>query len=221
VPTGVSADRRARLANGGASAKGIRTRADIIAAARRVFERMGYIDARVSDIVAEAKIAHGSYYTYFSSKQDVFQAVVDEVAAQINKAVSPSPDDVQGDTWGNLKRANRRYLEVHRQNAKIMMLIEQVATIDPEMHEVRRAGRRRHVNRVMAAIIRLQERGLADPAIDPHTTAGALVAMLSSFAYWTTNSPDEYPPDEVERTVNDIWTRALGVNPALAQEPSG
>jgi AcrR family transcriptional regulator len=204
------------VANGGASAKGIRTRAAIIAAARRVFERMGYIDARVSDIVAEAKIAHGSYYTYFSSKQEVFQAVVQDVAAQINNAVSPAPTDVQGDTWGNLERANRRFLEVYRQNAKIMMLIDQVATIDPEMREVRLAGRRRHVNRVMAAIIRLQERGVADPTIDAHTTAGALVAMLSSFAYWATNAPDEYPPEDVERAVTDIWIRALGVKSAIA-----
>jgi AcrR family transcriptional regulator len=216
IATGVSADRRARVANGGASAKGVRTRAAIIAAARKVFEEKGYIDARVSDIVAEADIAHGSYYTYFSSKQAVFRAVVEEVGEEITAAVAPSADDVRGDTWGNLKRANSRYLEVYRRNSKIMVLNDQVATIDPEMHEFRLAGRRRHVSRVMAAIVRLQERGLADPDIDPHTTAGALVAMLSAFAYWSTASVDEYAPDEVERTVTEIWTRALGVQSSVA-----
>lgn len=218
IATGVSADRRARVANGGASAKGVRTRKAIVAAARRVFEETGYIDARVSDIVAEANIAHGSYYTYFSSKQEVFQAVVTEVAAEINDAVAPHADDVHGDTWGNLQRANSRYLDVYRRNTKILVLMEQVSTIDPEMHEVRLAGRRRHVSRVMATIIRLQERGLADPTIDPHTTAGALVAMLSAFAYWSTVSGgEEYPPHEVERTVTEIWTRALGVQGSNAK----
>ena len=47
-----------------------------MAAARRVFERDGYFGARVADITAEAGVAHGSFYTYFASRQDVFVAVL-------------------------------------------------------------------------------------------------------------------------------------------------
>lgn len=211
MATGVSADRRARVSADGPTARGAKTRAAIIAAARRVFERVGFLDARVGDIVAEAGVAHGTFYTYFSTKTDVFKAVIEEVSAEINSAVGHHPDDVSGETWGNLRRANSRYLEVYRRNARIYALIEQVATVDPEIQALRVAGRQRHVSRVMTAIVRLQERGLADPAIKPHPMAGALVAMLGSFAYWSTLAPGEYDHDEVDETVSRIWASSIGL----------
>ena len=170
---------------------------------------MGYLDARVSDIVKEADVAHGSYYTYFDSKKAVFQAVVTEVSAKIDAAVAHQAGDATGDPVGNLLNANRRYLEVHYANSKILALIDQVATTDPEIYRHRIASRRRHVQRVARIIRRLQDRGEADQTIDAATTAGALVAMLSSFAYWSTIHMDDYR--DVEKAVTDIWIRAIGL----------
>ncbi len=59
------------------TARGLRTRAALVAAARVVFERDGYLDARLSDITAEAKCSTGSFYTYFSSKEEILQAVLE------------------------------------------------------------------------------------------------------------------------------------------------
>jgi|GEM_PF-154910 len=211
VPTGTAAERRVRTASP-ATPKSAQTRESLIAAAEAVFITNGYFDARVSDIVQKADVAHGSFYTYFSSKREVFQAVVDEVAELIKAAVSPHDDDVPGDHISNLERANRRYLQVHRENAAILTLVEQVATADPEIHKTRVEARHAHVDRIERTIRRLQERGLADPNVEPHTTAGALVSMLSSFAHWSTVEPGEYDPEQVTRTLTDIWTRALGLS---------
>jgi len=46
-----------------ASARGTRTREALVRAARRVFERHGFLDARITDIAAEAGVASGSFYT--------------------------------------------------------------------------------------------------------------------------------------------------------------
>ena len=48
--------------------RGIRTRQALVEAARVVFERDGYLDARLSDITAEANCATGTFYTYFNDK---------------------------------------------------------------------------------------------------------------------------------------------------------
>src|SRR5688500_10413505 len=42
--------------------RGRRMRARLLAAAREVFERDGFLDARVTDISAAAGVAHGSFY---------------------------------------------------------------------------------------------------------------------------------------------------------------
>jgi AcrR family transcriptional regulator len=180
-------------------------------AARRVFERNGYLDTRVADIAAEAGLAHGSFYTYFSSKQAVFLAVVRDVGRQVRDAVAPSPGDAALDAYEALDRSNRRYLQTYRANSVMWALVEQVSTIDPEIHRIRLVGRRQHVDRVARTIQRWQERGLADRDVDPHTTAGALVSMLSNFAYWWLAGGDAYDAEAAAKTLTDIWARAVGL----------
>ena len=63
--------RPARAARGRAQA--------LVEAARRVFERDGFLEARITDITAEAGVAAGTFYTYFTSKEDAFAAVMEEV----------------------------------------------------------------------------------------------------------------------------------------------
>jgi AcrR family transcriptional regulator len=209
APTGTSAKRRAKAASG-ASAKGERTRAAIVAAARTVFERDGYFDARVSDIVGEAGIAHGSYYTYFSSKRSVFQAVVDAVRDEIDIAVGPSPDDIPGDQLTNLLRANARYLVARRKHSAILNLSDQVSSYDPQFHALRIEGRRRHIDRLTGILVRMDRRGLAHIDGNARTIAAALIAMMGSVAFWSAECPQDYA--SLEDTVTAIWARAIGLD---------
>src|SRR5215211_6324497 len=64
-----------------ATERGRRTRAALIDAARRVFAERGYIDATIADITAAAEVAHGTFYTYFESKRDLFHEVVEALMA--------------------------------------------------------------------------------------------------------------------------------------------
>ena len=50
----------------------------ILAAAKRVFRDKGYHQASVHDIIDDASIARGTFYLYFSSKQEVFAQLVDD-----------------------------------------------------------------------------------------------------------------------------------------------
>ncbi|GAA4475012.1 hypothetical protein GCM10023094_11650 [Rhodococcus olei] len=212
VATGTSAERREKTARNGTK-KSASTRQALITAAREVFVEMGYLDARVSDIVAKANVAHGSFYTYFRSKREVFQAVVDQVGTLIADAVTHRSEDTPGDSLANLERANRRYLRVHHENARILTLVEQVATADPEVQATRIAARAEHVARVERTIAGLQDRGIADPDLDLHVTAGALVSMLSSYSHWSTLDPD-YDEDRVVSALTQIWIRAIRLDPS-------
>ncbi|MGC4936116.1 TetR/AcrR family transcriptional regulator [Gordonia sp. DT30] len=210
VPTGVSADRRVKAAER-ITKKSEITRQALVDGARQVFERDGYMDARVTDIVAQAGVSHGSFYTYFPSKREVFQEVIRQVDLLIREAVAHAPEDVPGQTTANLENANRRYLRTHHQNARILALMEQVATADPEVEKSRLSGRAMHVKRIERTILALQKRGLAYTDIDPRTTAGALVAMLASYAHWSTLD-DPYDEDLTAKTLTQIWVRAIGLH---------
>ena len=72
------------------TARGARTRAALVKAARALFERKGYLDTNVGDIAKRASVAHGTFYTYFSSKEEIFGEVADELQHHL-LSTSPRP----------------------------------------------------------------------------------------------------------------------------------
>src|SRR5579872_3938620 len=59
----------------------------ILDAAKRVFGEMGYGSAKVRDIIRATPLASGTFYNYFRSKEEVFQALCDEAAQIIGPAM--------------------------------------------------------------------------------------------------------------------------------------
>src|SRR5271156_5926221 len=55
----------------------------ILEAARQVFAELGYGATTVGDIIRATPLASGTFYNYFRSKEEVFQAIRDESALQI------------------------------------------------------------------------------------------------------------------------------------------
>ncbi len=53
-------------------------RRQLLTAATTVFARRGYRAAGISDIVATAGVARGTFYLYFASKAEVFLAIADD-----------------------------------------------------------------------------------------------------------------------------------------------
>jgi AcrR family transcriptional regulator len=208
IAVGTAADRRASHSVNGTE-RGRRTRRKVIDGARRVFERVGYIDANIDDIVTEAGVARGSFYTYFPDKMHVFRILAAEVSQAIQEAVSLSPDAVDRDVVDRLKRSNRQYIDAYREHAVIYGLIEQLATIDPIVRADRSARRRAHVERVASSIQRWQRHGLADPAVDAETIAAQLVSMTSNFCYWWFVVGEPHDDERTVRAVTDTWIRVL------------
>jgi AcrR family transcriptional regulator len=93
-----SASQRERRVAGPATDRGQARKANLLAAATAVFERRGFLETRVADIVAEANVAQGTFYTYFDSKEAVFgevaQGAVDRTLASLHTDV-PAEDPYQ------------------------------------------------------------------------------------------------------------------------------
>src|ERR1700679_1280913 len=61
----------------------VHNRQIILEAARQVFAELGYGATTVRDIIRATPLASGTFYNYFKSKEEVFQAIRDEVALDI------------------------------------------------------------------------------------------------------------------------------------------
>lgn len=185
----------------------------LVQGAHRVFERDGFINARITDIAKEVGLAHGSFYTYFDSKEAIFREVAVEIQQEMFDGV-PS-DDGALTAYQRIERANRRYLESYRRHSRIMAIIEQVSTFNDEIYQVREARAERTISRTERAIVRLQADGIADDRVDPHLSAVALTSMISRFAYlWfgVSRGPEyQFDLDEAVAGLSRLWANAIGV----------
>ena len=58
-------------------------RETILAAARLVFAQLGFATATVRDVIRATPLASGTFYNYFKSKEEVYQALRDEQALAV------------------------------------------------------------------------------------------------------------------------------------------
>lgn len=197
--------------------RGRRTRSRLVDSAREVFEEHGFLDARITDIAERAGVAYGTFYTYFDSKEAIF----DEVARQVQRDFLFSSDGRDEDgrlplgLYERIERANRRYLEGYARNARIMAVMEQVATFNDELLEIRKEMRVAFVERSTRAIQRWQADGLADVALDPCYAASALGSMVDRFAYVWLVLGGDFELDKAVANLTRLWVQAL----ALSCEP--
>lgn len=189
--------------------RGKRTREALIVAARTVFERDGYLDSRLNDISAEAKCSAGTFYTYFSSKEEIFAAVLEAAQQDMLHPGFAHVDADDANPLAVVEASHRAYFEAYRRNARLMMVFEQVALIDPRFRELRRRRGAIFGRRTTRAITDLQRRGLADRELDPYLAGMGLNAMVGRLAYHTFALGDDIALDDLVKIATQLWANAL------------
>nr|WP_203644938.1 TetR/AcrR family transcriptional regulator [Streptomyces sp. SID14478] len=180
----------------------------MVAAAREVFERDGYLDARITDISRAAHVASGSFYTYFNSKEEIFQALVEQVQEEM---LHPHLRERTGitDPRELIDASNREYLRTYKKNARLMALFEQVAQVDEQFMQLRIERGNAFARRNAKMIRSLQESGQADASLDPLLTAHALSVMVGRMAYMVFVLGQRVPFERLVTTLNKIWENGL------------
>ncbi len=192
------------------TARGQRSRARLVEAARVVFERDGFLDSKLADIAAEAGMAVGSFYTYFEAKEDVLVAVLEALREEmVHPPGAPSGDEE--DPVAAIEAANRAYLESYRTHARLMAVQEQMSMIDERMQELKRRRIADFGRRNGRSIADMQRRGLVDPALDPYLAAAALSHMVSRMAYQAFVAEEGWTLDELVDGLSRLWANALGL----------
>jgi len=196
------------------SRKGAKTRARLLKAAKRVFETQGFLNARISDIAVKAGVSHGTFYHYFDSKEQIFR----EVAQAQEKVLTAPPEEERSASSDEtspverIRRANRRYLERYRDEARIMGVIEEVSRYDEHVRAARAETQKHFADRAERNIRQLQEDGRVDASLSAPIAAMALGAMVARFAeLWLVQGYAEYDFDEAVDQLTRLWCNALGL----------
>ena len=197
--------------SGDLTKRGRRSRAALVAAARTVFERDGFQAARITDIAKLAGMAHGSFYTYFSSKEEVFEEVVRGLLVELMGADGARQDNGT-DTITRIERANRLYLEAYSRHSRLLRTWEEVATFDDQLAGLLRVAKLQFVSRAERTLRTLQLAGRIDPELDPHYAANALTEMVGGFAHAWFVTGEEFELDRAVAQLTRLWVNAIALD---------
>jgi AcrR family transcriptional regulator len=207
VSTGVASE---PLRSEPSTAKGRRTRAALLDASRRVFDRMGFVNAKIADITTEAGVAQGSFYNYFDSKEDIFAELIADVISDVLglTAHGTPPQTV----FERVHLTITQYIDAYWSVAGALAALDEAASIYPQFRELASDNRAVFVARAERGIRRLQQTGVADPTLDAHLSAGALVAMTHNYVTTLWSIGEDVRHDAVAQTLATIWVRGIGAD---------
>lgn len=121
-------------------------RAKLLAAARKVFAEKGLGAATARDIVRETDLASGTFYNYFTDKNDVFRALIAELADKARDVVRAQrqmpgrtvEERVEGAyrAYFELVVEERELFEVLRRNAGLVGVVTDDEILEPGVREL-------------------------------------------------------------------------------------
>lgn len=162
-------------------AQGKKTMRKLLDAAMVVFEKRGYHAARVDDIVKVARTSHGTFYLYFANKEDLFRALLTDVADEVtalSETLGPvGPDDAG---YRELRAWLVRFSDLYVHYGPV---IRAWTEAEVEGDDVGRMGEQLLTNVAATLIDRIDE---ANPngSFDPQVAALATVAMIERLHYY-------------------------------------
>ena len=182
-------------------------RAKLVSAASAVFAKRGLAAATVSDIVAAAGVAQGTFYLYFDSKDDVVLAVAerfgDHMLESIEQAVAASHDSAVAKLLA--------LRDVLGDSAALENSTDLVDTLhDPKNSAIHDRLAEHLTPRLVAIVERIIEQGVAEGAFfvpDVHAAAWFVLGGLRSVEL------SQVPHADLETalaTVTTLSLRALG-----------
>ena len=176
------------------TARGERTLRKILDAAREEFGERGFGDSSIVGITQRAGVALGTFYTYFDSKEVLFQALVRDMSAQVRDHVAPvlrqSADTLEGE-----RAALESFLWFAREHRDVYRIIDEAEFVDARAY---REHYETTATRIAARLVAGRDRGEIDhdysdedAEILAWALMGANVFLGLRFAVWSSTDPKQ------------------------------
>lgn len=118
------------------------TREAICQAAAEIIGEHGYANASIARIMERAGLGHGTFYSYFDSRQDLFDELLpmkgEEVLSFLHERVRGAPDFVETEQRGILG-----FFEYAQEHPWFFRLLHEAHVATPEGHQ-------RHIGNILA-----------------------------------------------------------------------
>jgi AcrR family transcriptional regulator len=119
--------------------RGRKTLRKLLDASATEFGEKGFHEASVSSITRRAGVALGTFYTYFDSKDALFQALVKDMSDNVKSSARAALHDDMG-AFEIERAALHAFLEFAREHKEIYRIIDEAEFVDAESYRAHYQG---------------------------------------------------------------------------------
>ncbi|MEU2037526.1 TetR/AcrR family transcriptional regulator [Nocardia niwae] len=162
--------------------KSAETEQALKAAALRLFAERGYLNTKITDITATAGRAAGSFYNHFASKEELLQALLNDLAAAGDeRAEGPGHNPDFSDPEA-VRYHVAGYWTFAREHAPVLRAVNQAALVNEDFAQmVARFGSRQRAD-IADHVAGFADKGLRLPSTDDASLAMMFMLTQSLLA---------------------------------------
>ena len=187
--------------------RGHRTRRKVLQAARKILVRRGFQAARVEEITKLAQVGYGTFYKYFRNKQDVLEAVMEEVFFQLNEASFPARVEASH-LEDQIRNGITNYLRTYHKNREVLLALQPASMISPRIRRFLSDMREQDIQWMVAELKKLSQQGWRIQG-NPEVFSVAMLHTVEAAAQdWITRR-QHLKLEEVAGTLCEIWFKTI------------
>lgn len=186
--------------------QGRRTLTALLDAGVAVLNERGLHDTRVDDVVETAGVSHGTFYLYFSNKDDLFRAMAERCAEETERLAAELPPVPEGpEGRAVLRDWLPGFFDMYQRHGVVIRAWTEQQVSDRRLVQLGRSAFG-HITGSLAA--RLPERPDLSERDDALRSI-ALLAMIERFAYVWTSRDLGWPDETMYDTLAGLIHRAF------------
>jgi AcrR family transcriptional regulator len=198
------------------TARGVRSRAALLDAARKLFESQGYANTKIADITREAGRALGSFYTYFANKEEVLEQLAEDFKSEVDERLT-GLDLTGSEPYDVVRELCAIYWTSCKNHSADLAAVFQASMLDERFAKRWREIRADAREKIAAGIRALDLAGVVSNP-EPDATASALGSMMDYFCYvWLIEGGEAgrptLPDDVAIETMARVFYRAVFAEP--------
>jgi len=203
--------------------KAAQTEAALKAAALRLFERHGYLNTKITDITREAGRAAGSFYSHFTSKEQLLEALAADFIDEGDGQLGEHPHDHDLSDPAVLREHILLVFQTYRLHRTEIVAMMQASMVD-EGFAIRIQKFREYQTQPLCDHLEQMRRDGFHLPGTPDMVALAMICTLEQFCYtWLVTDPagppDESRDDEAIDMLTALILSGIAVRPAATVRP--
>ena len=151
----------------------------ILDAAEQVFGACGFADAKMTDIAQRAGLAAGTLYKHFSSKEEIFRALLEQCADEFVGTLDAELTSTPADLREQLLRLVRAVLGYVEHRSAVFGLFLELGATEWNIRRVGGADAERRYQSYLARFERVLDDGVREGVIRSDLSADELALLLT------------------------------------------